>query len=213
MGTLKIATFMTLDGVMQAPGGPDEDRDRGFEHGGWSFPYASDDMREVIREAFGRADCFLLGRRTYEIFAASWPNFPDQDDPVASRLNTLPKYVVSTTLVDAEWQPTTIIRGDIAAEVAELKDRYAGEIQVHGSAGLAQTLHARGLIDEYRIFIEPVVLGTGKRLFEPGSTPTALQLVDTKPMAKGSLLAVFRPAGRPSYGEFQMEEGLGLPEQ
>ena len=118
MGMLTIATFMTLDGIMQAPGQPDEDRDHGFEHGGWSFPYAGDDMREVISAAFGRAACFLLGRRTYEIFAASWPNFPDKDDPVASRLNTLPKYVVSTTLANPEWQPTTIIRGDIDAEVA-----------------------------------------------------------------------------------------------
>ena len=134
MGTLTIATFMTLDGIMQAPGGPDEDRDGGFEHGGWSFPYFSDDMGEVIGDAFGKAECFLLGRRTYEIFAASWPNFPDKDDPVASRLNTLPKYVVSTTLENADWQPTTIIRGDIPAEVAKLKDQYDGEIQVHGSA-------------------------------------------------------------------------------
>ena len=212
MGKLTIATFVTLDGVMQAPGGPDEDRDRGFEHGGWSFPYAGDDMRDVISEHFGQADCFLLGRRTYEIFAASWPNFPDKDDPVASRLNTLPKYVVSTTLADTQWQPTTIIRGDLAAEVTKLKDRYEREIQVHGSAGLAQTLHALGLIDEYRLFIEPVVLGTGKRLFELGATPTALQLIESKPMDKGSVLAVYRPAGPPTYGAFQMEEGLGLPE-
>ena len=212
MGNLTIATFMTLDGIMQAPGGPDEDRDHGFEHGGWSFPYASEDMREEISDAFGRADCFLLGRRTYEIFAASWPNFPDKDDPVASRLNTLPKYVVSTTLATAEWQPTTIIRGDVAAAVAKLKDLHEGEIQVHGSAALAQTLHACGLIDEYRLFIEPVVLGTGKRLFEPGSTPAALRLVETRPMDKGSVLAIYRPVGKPTYGEFQMEEGLGLPE-
>lgn len=212
MGILTIATFITLDGIMQAPGGPDEDRDRGFEHGGWSFPYADDHMREVIGEAFGRADCFLLGRRTYEIFAASWPKFPDKDDPVASRLNTLPKYVVSSTLANTEWQPTTIIRGDVAAEVSKLKDQYDGEIQVHGSAALAQTLHAGGLIDEYRLFIEPVVLGTGKRLFEPGSTPTALQLVESRPMDKGSVLAIYRPAGTPTYGAFQMEEGLGLPE-
>jgi dihydrofolate reductase len=212
MGTLTIATFMTLDGVMQAPGGPDEDRDRGFEHGGWSFPYFSEDMGEVISEAFGRAECFLLGRRTYEIFAASWPNFPDQDDPVASRLNTLPKYVVSTTLENADWQPSTIIRGDIPAEVAKLKDRYEGEIQVHGSAGLAQTLHGQGLIDEYRLFIEPVVLGTGKRLFEPDASPTALRLVESRPMGKGPVLAIYQPAGKPTYGEFQMEEGFGLPE-
>ena len=212
MGTLTIATFMTLDGVMQAPGGPDEDRDGGFEHGGWSFPYFSEDMGDVISEAFGKADCFLLGRRTYEIFAGSWPNFPDQDDPVASSLNTLPKYVVSTTLEKADWQPTTIIRGDLSAEVAKLKDQYEGEIQVHGSAALAQALHAQSLIDEYRLFIEPIVLGTGKRLFEPGAAATALQLVESKPMSKETLLAVYRPTGKPTYGEFQMEEGYGLPD-
>jgi dihydrofolate reductase len=212
MGTITIATFMTLDGVMQAPGGPDEDRDDGFEHGGWSFPYFSEDMGDVISEEFGRAECFLLGRRTYEIFAASWPNFPDKDDPVASRLNTLPKYVVSTTLEKADWQPTTIIGGDIPAEVAKLKDQYEGEIQIHGSAGLAQTLHAQGLIDEYRLFIEPVVLGTGKRLFEPGAAPTALRLIESKPMGKGTVLAIYQPAGNPTYGEFQMEEGFGLPD-
>ncbi len=212
MGTLTIATFMTLDGVMQAPGGPDEDRDGGFEHGGWSFPYFSEDMGELINDAFGKAEAILLGRRTYEIFAASWPNFPDKDDPVASRLNTLPKYVVSTTLENADWEPTTIIRGDVPAEVLALKDRYEGEIQVHGSAGLAQTLHSHGLIDEYRVFIEPVVLGTGKRLFEPGATPTALRMVETKAMGKGTLLAIYQRAGKPTYGEFQMEEGYGLPD-
>ena len=212
MGTLTIATFMTLDGIMQAPGGPDEDRDGGFAHGGWSFPYFSDDMGEVISDAFGNAECFLLGRRTYEIFAGAWPNFPDTGDPVASRLNTLPKYVVSTTLENAHWQPTTIIRGDIPAAVTKLKDQYDGEIQVHGSAGLAQTLHAHGLIDEYRVFIEPIVLGTGKRLFEPSAAPTALRLVESKPMDKGTLLAIYRPTGKPTYGEFQMEEGFGLPD-
>jgi dihydrofolate reductase len=212
MGKLTIATFMTLDGVMQAPGGPDEDRDGGFEHGGWSFPYFSEDMGDVISDAFGNAECFLLGRRTYEIFAASWPNYPDKDDPVASRLNMLPKYVVSTTLQNADWQPTTIISGDVPAEVAQLKDQHEGEIQVHGSAGLAQTLHAEGLIDEYRLFIVPIVLGTGKRLFEPGAAPTALRLVENRPMAKGATLAIYQPTGKPTYGEFQMEEGFGLPD-
>ena len=212
MGILTLATFMTLDGIMQAPGGPDEDRDGGFEYGGWGFPYFSEDMGEAINDAFAKAGAFLLGRRTYEIFAASWPNFPDKDDPVASRLNTLPKYVPSTTLDAADWQPTTIIRGDLSAEVANLKGRYAGEIQVHGSARLAQALHAQGLIDEYRVFIEPVVLGTGKRLFEPGAAPTALRLVDSRPMDKGTVLATYQPAGKPTYGEFQMEEGYGLPE-
>jgi dihydrofolate reductase len=212
MGTLTIATFMTLDGVMQAPGGPDEDREGGFEHGGWSFPYFSEDMGEAINDAFAKAEAILLGRRTYEIFAASWPNFPDKDDPVASRLNSLPKYVVSTTLEKADWEPTTIVRGDVPAEVAQLKEQYAGEIQVHGSAGLAQTLHAHGLIDEYRLFIEPVVLGTGKRLFEAGAAPTALRLVESTPMGKGAVLATYQPAGKPTHGEFKMEEGFGLPD-
>jgi dihydrofolate reductase len=111
-----------------------------------------------------------------------------------------------------DWQPTTIIRGDIPAEVAKLKDQYQGEIQVHGSAALVQTLHAHSLIDEYRLFIEPVVLGTGKRLFEPGTAPTALRLVESKPMGKGTLLAIYQPTGKPTYGEFQMEEGFGLPD-
>jgi dihydrofolate reductase len=210
MGAITIATFVTLDGVMQAPGGPDEDRDGGFEHGGWSFPYFSEDMGAVIDGAFAKAEAILLGRRTYEIFAASWPNFPDKDDPVAARLNTLPKYVVSTTLETADWQPATIIRGDVPVEVAKLKEQHEGEIQVHGSAALAQTLHAHGLIDEYRLFIEPIVLGTGKRLFEPGAAPTALRLVESRPMGKGAVLAIFQPAGRPAYGEFQMEAGFGL---
>jgi dihydrofolate reductase len=210
MGTLTIATFMTLDGVMQAPGGPDEDRDGGFEHGGWSFPFAGEDSRRVIEDAFSGADAFLLGRRTYDIFASSWPFFPDTDDPIASRLNSLPKYVVSTTLRKAEWAPTTIIRDDLAAEVAKLKDEYDGEIQVHGSAALAQTLHALGLLDEYRIFIEPIVLGSGKRLFEPGATPVALQLVESTQMRNGPVYAVYRPAGPPTYGAFQMEEGHGI---
>jgi dihydrofolate reductase len=212
MGTLTIATFMTLDGVMQAPGGPDEDRDGGFEHGGWSFPYFSEDMGEAINNAFAQAEAILLGRRTYQIFAASWPNFPDKDDPVASRLNTLPKYVVSTTLQKADWEPTTIVRGDVPGEVAKLKEQYAGEIQVHGSAGLAQTLHTHGLIDEYRLFIEPVVLGTGKRLFESGAAPATLRLVESRPMGKDTVLATYQPAGKPTYGEFKMEEGFGLPD-
>lgn len=210
MGTVTIATFLTLDGIMQAPGGPDEDNDGGFEHGGWSFPYFSDDMGAAIGEQFAKADCFLLGRTTYEIFAGSWPKFPDEDDPVASRLNNLPKYVVSTTLTEPGWHNSTVISGDLPTEVARLKERYSGEIQVHGSAGLAQALHAHGLIDEYRLFIEPVVLGGGKRLFEPGSEPAGLRLVDSKTMSKGTILAIYRPTGRPTYGTFEMEEGYGL---
>jgi dihydrofolate reductase len=212
MGTLTISTFMTLDGVVQAPGRRDEDPDGGFDHGGWSFPYFSADKGAAIGAAFDRADCFLLGRRTYEIFAASWPNHPDRDDPVASRLNTLPKYVVSSTLEGTDWEPTTIIREDLRTAVAALKEQYEAEIQVHGSAALAQALHALGLIDEYRVFIEPVVLGSGKRLFEPGAAPRALQLVDARTLSAGSVLATYRPVGPPTYGQFEMEDGFGLPD-
>ena len=212
MGTLTIATFLTLDGVMQAPGGPDEDRDGGFRYGGWSFPYFSDDMGEVISEKFGNAECFLLGRRTYEIFAASWPNFPDQDDPVASRLNTLPKYVVSTTLENADWQPTTIVRGDVPAEVAKLKEQYRG-----GDSGARQRRPRpdAALARPHRRV--PAVHRTGrarhgKRLFEPTAAPSALQLVESQAMGKGTVPAIYRPAGPPTFGEFQMEEGFGLPD-
>lgn len=210
MGTVTIATFVTLDGIMQGPGGPEEDRDGGFEHGGWSFPYFSDDMGAAINGQFAKADCFLLGRRTYEIFSATWPNFPEQDDPIASKLNTLPKYVVSTTLKHAEWTNSTVVQEDLRDVVARLKKEYAGEIQVHGSARLAQTLHAHGLIDEYRLFIEPVVLGTGKRLFEPGSVPTALRLVESKALGKGAIMAIYRPTGAPRHGKFEMKDGYGL---
>jgi dihydrofolate reductase len=200
MGTLTIATFMTLDGVMQAPGGPDEDRDRGFEHGGWSFPYFSEDMGDVISEAFGQAECFLLGRRTYEIFAASWPKMNDPTDPVASALNTLPKYVASRTLQEVSWERSSLLQGDLAAEVAELKLGSGRELQIHGSGGMARTLIEHGLIDEYRLLTYPVVLGAGKRLFGEGAKPSALEHVDHRPTSTGGSIDVYTMAGEPTYG-------------
>jgi dihydrofolate reductase len=197
---LTMTTFLSLDGVMQGPGGPEEDRSNGFDQGGWLVPYADEDMGMFVNEWFGAADAFLLGRKTYEIFAAYWPNITDENDPVASRLNTLPKYVVSNTLDKVEWNNSTLIGGDVAQGIISLKQQPGRELQVHGSGNLAQTLMAHDLIDEYRLWIYPVVLGDGTRLFREGATPAALKLVDTKTTSTGVVIHVYEPAGKPTYG-------------
>src|SRR6185295_12050292 len=156
-GKLTLTTFLTLDGVMQAPGAPTEDPSGNFEHGGWLVPYADADMGRIVTDAFAAADAFLLGRKTYQIFAAHWPRVTDPADPVATALNRLPKYVASRTLAKAEWHNSTVIRGDIAREVAELKRKHPREIQVHGSGDLAQTLLTNDLVDEFRLWLYPVV--------------------------------------------------------
>lgn len=201
---LTMTMFLSLDGVAQAPGGPEEDRSGGFEQGGWLVPYADQDMGELVNGFFTGADAFLLGRRTYEIFAGSWPKVTDPSDPVASKLNNLPKYVASTTLTSAEWHNSTILTGDVAQRVAELKRQPGNELQVHGSIGLAQTLLAHELIDEYRLFVYPVVLGAGRRLFEEGATPAALKLVDVKTTGAGMVAHIYQPAGKPTYGSFEL---------
>jgi dihydrofolate reductase len=201
-----MTTFLSLDGVMQGPGGPDEDRSNGFDRGGWLVPYADEDMGKFVSEWFEAADAFLLGRKTYEIFAAYWPNVTDENDPVASRLNALPKYVVSNTLDKVEWNNSTLIRGDdLADEIANLKQPPGRELQVHGSGHLAQTLMVQGLIDQYRLWIYPVVLGNGTRLFREGATPAALKLVDTKTTSTGVVIHVYEPAGAPTYGSIPAE--------
>ncbi|MFC7732698.1 dihydrofolate reductase family protein [Actinomadura keratinilytica] len=194
---ITLTTFLTLDGVMQAPGAPGEDTRDGFRHGGWQAPYADEALETRTAEWFAEADAFLLGRRTYEIFAAYWPLVTDEDHPIAGPLNTLPKYVVSTTLDTAGWNNSTLIRTDVIEKVAELKDRPGRELQIHGSGVLARSLLDHGLIDELRLWTYPVVLGTGRRLFEPGRTPTALRLVDSTPTGSGCVLSVYRPAGAP----------------
>jgi dihydrofolate reductase len=200
---LTLTTFLTLDGVMQAPGGPNEDPQGGFPHGGWQVPYVDDDMMRAIADWFGNADAFLLGRRTYEIFAAHWPRITDEKDAIAHRLNTLPKYVASATLDDVSWHNSSLIR-DVPSEVAELKRRPGNELQVHGSGRLAQTLMRHELIDEYRLLISPVVLGSGQRLFvEP--RPAALRLLDTRTTKSGAVVATYQPAGAPSYGSFELD--------
>jgi dihydrofolate reductase len=205
-GKLTLTTFLTLDGVMQAPGTPKEDPSGNFQHGGWLVPYFDDDMARIVGERFGNADAFLLGRKTYQIFAAHWPHITHPADPVASALNRVPKFVVSTTLEKAEWHNSTLIRDDVARQVADLKRRYAREIQVHGSGGLAQTLIANDLVDEYQLWFYPVVLGTGKRLFASGTVPAALTLADTRTTSTGVVVSTYRRSGKPSYGSFGLDQ-------
>ena len=200
---LTLTTFLSLDGVMQSPGGPEEDPSGGFAQGGWLVPYADQDMGRFVSEWFGKAEAFLLGRRTYDIFVSYWPNQTDPNDPVASRLNLLPKYVISTTLEKPDWQNTTVISDNVVEAIAKLKERPGGELQVHGSGTLARTLIDNGLVDEYRLWVYPVVLGEGRRLFGDGVTPTALSLVETRTPGTAVAVHVYRPAGKPGYGTIE----------
>lgn len=203
MGKLTLTTFLTLDGVMQAPGGPSEDPRGGFEYGGWVVPYADEGMGEFIQEVFARAGAFLLGRRTYEIFAAYWPRHDDPADPVASRLNRLPKYVASTTLKDPGWTPATVVDGEnLQAEVVRAKDAIDGELQVHGSGQLAQWLLARDLVEELHLLVFPVFLGAGRRLFPTGGLPTAFAPVGSRTTGSGIAIHTYRPTGRATFGSF-----------
>lgn len=206
MGRLTATMFVSLDGVAQAPGAPDEDRQGGFDLGGWLAPYVDESMNEQIAEWFSRADAFLLGRRTYEIFAAYWPRVTDPAHPIAGPLNTLPKYVASRTLDRAEWANTTLIADDLPARVADLKQRTARELQVHGSGDLLRTLTAHDLVDEYRLWICPVLLGRGRRLFPEGAAPKALRLIDTATTDTGVAVHTYLPAGRVRTGEVGAEE-------
>ena len=205
---LTLTTFLTIDGVMQGPGGTEEDRRGEFDLGGWLVPYADADMDRFVTEWFSQADAFLLGRTTYEIFAAHWPNVTDPDNALAAKLNDLPKYVVSNTLDHADWNNSTLVNGDLRSSVEELKARPGRELQIHGSGLLARTLHDLRLIDEYRLWIFPVVLGTGQRLFGDGSIPSAFELIDTKVTNSGVVVHSFRSGGPPSFGSFAIDNGV-----
>jgi dihydrofolate reductase len=185
--------FLTLDGVMQAPGNPNEDRSDGFEQGGWQLAYFDDIFADAIMAGFAQTGGFLLGRRTYEIFANWWPKQPE-DDPLAGTFNALPKYVVSTTLSEPlGWQNSSLISGDVPAEVRRLKQAEGKDIQLIGSGELFRTLAQDDLLDEYRLMIHPLVLGDGRRLFREGFAPKRLRLVDSKATSKGMLIATYVP--------------------
>lgn len=205
MRKLVVTTFLTLDGVMQAPGGPTEDPSGGFAHGGWVVPFADDDMGRQIVEWFSTAEDFLLGRRTYQIFAAHWPRVPNEGDPIATALNTLPKHVASRTLDHVDWAGAALIDGDLLDAVRALKARDGAELQVHGSAGLLQTLLAADVVDELRLIVFPVALGTGKRLFGDGIAPAAFRLLASSTTSTGALIASYERAGAVETGSFQLD--------
>ena len=204
MRKLAVTTFLTLDGVMQAPGGPGEDPSGGFNHEGWSVNYWDDRMGQVMGDFMGKPFDLLLGRKTYEIFAAYWPNVTD--DPGADALNSAKKHVASRTLKAVDWNNSTLITGDVPEYVAGLKDQAGPEIQVHGSGNLIQTLIKHDLIDEFQLLIFPILLGTGKRLFGEGTIPAGLKLVDTQSSSTGVVIARYERAGDVKYGSFAPEE-------
>jgi dihydrofolate reductase len=204
MAELTITTFLSLDGIMQAPGGPGEDESGNFTYGGWLVPHADADMGRTMTEIFSRADAFLLGRGTYDIFSAYWPRVTDPGDLIASKLNSLPKYVASRTRSAFTWHNTIHVR-DVVKEVIALKQRFAHEVQVHGSCGLAQTLIENDLVDEYRLLTFPVILGKGKRLFGTGAVPRTLQLVRSSTTSSGVIIGIYRPAGSLKTGSFALD--------
>jgi dihydrofolate reductase len=199
--TMKLTTVtnVSVDGVMQGLGGPDEDRSGGFERGGWALPLFDNEAERFLSQVYQRADAFLFGRRTYEIFAGYWGAIADPGNPIAAALNTRPKYVASTTLTDPRWADTTVLSGDVAAAMGELKAKPAGELQVHGSGRLVRWLFDNQLVDEIILLIYPVVVGQGTRLFPDTGSDTALDLVDSRATPKGVTIQVYRPTGRPEY--------------
>jgi dihydrofolate reductase len=206
MRNLMVTEFVSLDGVVQAPGGPDEDRDGGFAHGGWAAPYIDD---EVLARAIGvtaRADALLLGRRTYEEFAATWPLAP-ADDPIGSKWTAVRKYVASRTLTSVSWQNSTLLSGDTVGAVTELKKSDGGEIQVHGSIQLVQTLLAHDLVDELQLVVIPVLIGSGKRLFGSGTVPARFDLVASATTRSGVVVGRYARAGALTYGAVGPETG------
>jgi dihydrofolate reductase len=200
---LVLMEFMSLDGVTQGPGSPDEDTTDGFTRGGWFVPHLDEQFLRLVNTWIEPADAFLFGRRTYENFARDWPQMNDPDDPVGSRLNGLPKYVASHSLVEAAWEPTTILSGDVLSQVADLKQQPGRELQIHGSAQLGQSLLAAGLLDELRIVIAPVVVGDGRRLFPPAGAPAGLRLVSNDATPAGLAIHVYEWVGAPTYGTYQ----------
>ena len=201
---LTTNTNVSVDGVMQGLGGPEEDRRGKFERGGWAMPHADSETMALIGQVYQRADAFLFGQRTYEVFAGSWGTGSwganQGDNPISVALNTRPKYVASTTLTDPRWKDTTVLSGDVAAAVGELKARPGGELQVVGSLSVVRLLLDNDLVDELTLLTYPVVVGQGRRLFPDSGRDTALELVESRATASGVTMQAYRAAGRPRYG-------------
>jgi len=200
---LIVTTFITLDGVVQAPGGPGEDDDGGFPFGGWTVPYFDGHLGEVMGQTMGRPFDLVLGRRTYDIFAAFWPTASEEEG--AGPLNSAVKHVASRSRPELSWERSVLIEGDVAAGVAALKQQDGPELQVHGSGNLIQTLLRHNLIDEYRLWVFPVVLGSGKRLFAEGTVPSGLKLVNSLVSTTGVVMGTYEPAGDIVIGSFALE--------
>jgi dihydrofolate reductase len=201
---LTSTMFLSVDGVYQGPGGPTEDPSGGFDRGGWLVPHFDEPTGEFMNSVFENVDAFLLGRRTYDIFAASWPKSTDPNDPVAKALNTLPKYVVSTTLKDPTWANTTVLEGDLVEAVKELKRREGRELQVHGSGQLVRFLLDHDLLDRLNLLVFPVIVGAGRRLFPEDGVATGLALDESRTTPSGVSISVYRPIGRPEFGEVEV---------
>ena len=205
MGKLIVTEFVTLDGVAQAPGGPDEDRDSGFAYGGWQAPLVDEESGGVMFERAKSMDALLLGRRTYEIFADYWPRAPEEI-PFTGLLNGVPKYVASRTLAGPlGWQGSTLVAGDLGEGVTALKEGY-DEIHVIGSLDLVQSLLRYGLVDRMNLWVYPLLLGRGKRVFADGTVPTALRLTESVTYPNGTLQLAYQTAGVPTYGNLAIEE-------
>jgi dihydrofolate reductase len=196
---LTTTTMVTVDGVMQGLGGPEEDRRGGFERGGWQGPLFDNEAGTFLAEVYQRAGAFLFGRRTYELFAGYWGAMANPDNPISDALNTRPKYVASTTLAEPRWADTTVLSGDVAAAIGDLKAKQGGELQVHGSGALIRSLLDNQLVDEMNLLVCPVILGQGRRLFPDVGPDVALNLVESRSTPKGVTIQVYRPTGRPRY--------------
>ena len=190
---LSVNEFLSLDGVMQGPGGPDEDRSGGFDRGGWAIPLFDQETGEIVTSWFDRGSAILLGRTTYDMMSAYWSQVTDPDNGVAAALNGRQKYVASTTLTDPAWNNTTVLSSNVLHAVAELKQQPGGELQVHGSCGLARQLHRAGLVDVYRLITFPVSVGQGKRLFEPGDPAYGYDAVTSRATSSGATYVELEP--------------------
>ncbi|MFI1730098.1 dihydrofolate reductase family protein [Streptomyces acidicola] len=202
---LILQEFLSLDGVAQGPGSPEEDTSDGFTRGGWLVPHLDDAFMRIVTGWLDEVDAFLFGRRTYDNFARDWPKMNNPDDPIAAKLNGLPKYVASHSLTKADWEPATILAGDVPAQVAELKRQPGRELQIHGSARLGASLLAAGLIDEVRLMVAPVVVGSGRRLFPDNGVPAGLRLLSNETTPSGVAAQVYEPTGLPQYATYDAD--------